>query len=120
MQTHLLVPHPDHPPARITSIEARVIGLEADWLRLRWRVEGSGALVVPPFAGKGRADELWRTTCFEAFLRPVGGESYVELNLSPSERWNAYDFDRYREAMSERPFPRSSSARSGGGPRRTG
>ena len=106
MQTHLLLPHPDHPPLAVSQVEARVIGLDADWLRLRWRVENSQRLFVPPFAGRGRADELWRTTCFEAFLRPVGWEAYVELNLSPSERWNAYDFERYREGMSERPFPR--------------
>ena len=105
MQTHLLEPHPDHPPLGVSQVEARVIGFDASWLRLRWRVEGSQQLVVPPFAGKGRADELWRTTCFEAFFRPVGLESYFELNLSPSERWNAYDFDGYREGMRERPFP---------------
>jgi hypothetical protein len=68
-------------------------------------MEGTQALVVPPFAGKGRADGLWQTTCFEVFLKPDGGEGYLELNLSPSERWNAYDFERYREGMSERPFP---------------
>ena len=45
----------------------------ANWLRLRWRIEGVGALVVPKFAGKGRAEGLWRTTCFEAFLKPEGG-----------------------------------------------
>ena len=98
--------HPAHPPLAIRSIEGRVIGHDANWLRLRWRIEGAGKLVVPAFAGKGRADELWKTTCFEAFLRPDGGEEYVELNLSPSERWNAYDFTSYREGMAERPFPR--------------
>ncbi len=81
-------------------------GRDENWLRLRWRIEGAGALIVPPFAGKGRADELWRTTCFEAFLKPDGGQGYVELNLSPSERWAAYDFSSYREGMAERPFPR--------------
>ncbi|HSG34315.1 MAG TPA: DOMON-like domain-containing protein, partial [Sphingomonadaceae bacterium] len=61
---------------------------------------------VPAFAGKGRADGLWQTTCFEAFLMPEGGLAYVELNLSPSERWAAYDFDDYRAGMREREFPR--------------
>ncbi|KPL67650.1 hypothetical protein SZ64_05690 [Erythrobacter sp. SG61-1L] len=98
--------HPDHPPAAIRSIEARVIGIDENWLRLRWRIEGAGQLVVPAFGGKGRADGLWKTTCFEAFLKPEGGEGYVELNLSPSERWAAYDFSAYREGMAERPFPR--------------
>ncbi len=105
MQTHLLTAHPDHPPSAVTQVEARIIGLDANWLRARWRIEGAMQLVVPPFAGKGRADELWQTTCFELFLKPLGGESYCELNLSPSERWNAYDFDGYREGRRERPFP---------------
>jgi len=106
LQTHLLVPHPDHPPLAVSRVEARIIGRNDNWLRVRWRVEGAQSLVIPSFAGKGRADELWKTTCFELFLQPNGGPAYCELNLSPSERWNAYDFDSYREGMRERPFPR--------------
>jgi hypothetical protein len=81
LQTHLLVPHPDHPPVAVTRVEARVTGRDQNWLRVRWRIEGSQSLVVPPFAGKGRAEGLWRTTCFELFLKPLGGEAYCELNL---------------------------------------
>ena len=106
MQTYPLTAHPDHPPAGVTQVEARIIGRDANWLRVRWRIEGSQGLVVPPFAGKGRADELWQTTCFELFLKPEGAASYLEINLSPSERWNAYDFEAYRWGMAERPFPR--------------
>ncbi|MXP09557.1 DOMON-like domain-containing protein [Pseudoblastomonas halimionae] len=106
MQTHVLVAHPAFPPVQVRGMEARVIGHDANWLRLRWRIEGSAGLVVPAFAGKGRADELWKTTCFEAFLQPEGGSAYVELNLSPSERWAAYDFTAPREGMSERAMPR--------------
>lgn len=73
---------------------------------MRWRVEGTGKLVVPDFAGRGRADELWRTTCFELFVRPDGGEAYCEFNLSPSERWAAYDFTSRRDGMEDRPAPR--------------
>ena len=89
----------------MTKVEARIIGRDANWLRVRWRVEGAQQLVVPPFAGKGRTDDLWQTTCFELFLKPAGRLGYCELNLSPSERWNAYDFDAYRAGMRERPFP---------------
>ena len=42
MQTHLLVAHPDHPPASVSRVEARIIGFDAHWLRVRWRIEGSG------------------------------------------------------------------------------
>ena len=106
METYRLIAHKAFPPLAVTSVEARIIGRDADWLRLRWRIEGAGKLVVPEFAGRGRADELWRTTCFELFLRPYGGEAYCELNLAPSERWNAYDFSSERDGMTERPFPR--------------
>lgn len=87
-------------------MEARILSIGDAWTRLRWRIDGVGALVVPIFKGKGRADDLWQTTCFELFMKPAGGENYCELNLSPSERWNAYNFESYREGMSERPFAR--------------
>ena len=103
---HKLLPHPSRPSDAVSSVEARIIGRDAQWLRVRWRTEGAQGLVVPAFAGKGRADELWKTTCFELFLKPAGGEAYCEFNLSPSERWNAYDFESYRDGMTERPFPR--------------
>ncbi|WP_374413103.1 DOMON-like domain-containing protein [Novosphingobium colocasiae] len=101
-----LIPHPAHLPKQVRRIESRITGRDAQWLRLRWRVEGGGALVVPAFAGKGRADGLWQTTCFELFIQPDAGPGYVEFNLSPSERWNAYAFDSRREGMREWPMPR--------------
>lgn len=106
METFGLIPHPDHPPLAVQRIEARISAIDDDWLRLRWRIDGCDRLVVPAFAGKGRADGLWQKTCFEMFLRAPGSEGYVELNLSPSERWAAYDFTACRSGMSERPFPR--------------
>ena len=105
MQTYPLIAHAAHPPLEASEVRASVIGRDDHWLRLRWRIEHSAKVVFPPFAGKGRADELWRTTCFEAFFRPLGSDAYVELNLSPSERWAAYDFAAYREGMAERAFP---------------
>jgi hypothetical protein len=43
-----------------------------------------------------RLHELWKSTCFEAFIQPEGLESYLELNLTPAGRWNAYSFQSYR------------------------
>ena len=107
MKTYRLRPHPAHPPLAVSSVETGIVGRDWNWLHLRWRIEGSGKLVVPPFAGKGRADDLWQTTCFEMFLRPPGDSSYSEFNLSPSERWNAYDFAARRTGMTERTMPRA-------------
>lgn len=87
-------------------MQARILAFDANWLTLRWRVEGAGQLIVPRFAGKGRADGLWQTTCFELFVKPDGGRAYAEFNLSPSQSWAAYDFSAYREGMAERPVPR--------------
>jgi hypothetical protein len=101
-----LIPHPAHPPANVRSIEARFIGFDHAWARVRWKIMGADKLVVPVFAGKGRADGLWNTTCFEVFLAAPGFTEYVEVNLSPSERWNVYDFEGRRQGMSERPMPR--------------
>lgn len=106
METYPLICHPDTPALAVTAIEAKAIGLRHGWLELRWRIDGAGALVVPGFAGKGRADGLWQTTCFELFVRAPDGEAYAEFNLSPSERWAAYDFAGYRSGMAERPMPR--------------
>lgn len=106
METYRLRPHPAHPPRAVSAVEARITGRDENWLRLRWRIENSVDLVIPPFAGKGRADGLWQTTCFELFLCPEGSDAYCEFNLSPSERWNAYDFTAYREGMRRRELPR--------------
>jgi hypothetical protein len=93
----------------VRRVRAQVVAVDAGALRLRWQVDGAQALVLPPAAGSGRADGLWKTTCFEAFLQPdaqpPGRSAYVELNLSPSGRWNAYDFDAYRAGMAPRALP---------------
>ena len=50
-----------------------------------------------------RADELWKTTCFEAFFGIPGESAYWEFNLSPSKiKWNLYFFDSYRSPQPPR------------------
>ena len=76
-------------------------------MRVRWRINGVENLVLPPFAGRGRADGLWHTTCFELFMMPKDGSGrYSEFNLSPSERWAAYDFAGYRKGQDNRDMAR--------------
>jgi hypothetical protein len=51
-----------------------------------------------------RADELWKTTCFEAFFGVAGDSKYWELNLSPSKKsWNLYKFEDYRSPQPPTP-----------------
>lgn len=102
MQTHLLVPHPANPPLGVTAVEARW-GVVGPWLQLRWRVEGSDKVLLPPLTGRRRADGLWRTTCCELFVQPEGGSTYAEFNFSPSESWAAYAFSGWREGSGDHP-----------------
>jgi hypothetical protein len=48
-----------------------------------------------------RAENLWESTCFEAFLRADGEQAYREWNFSPSGDWAAYDFTAHREGRSD-------------------
>ena len=98
-------PHPGTPPCApgVQSLgerrPRRVVRA-----RSRRPTSGSGSARPPSGSSSGvaepwRADELWRTTCFEAFLRPAGEKSYREWNFAPSGNWAAYDFTAYREGM---------------------
>ncbi|MBT2187704.1 DOMON-like domain-containing protein [Sphingobium nicotianae] len=55
-------------------------------------------IVIPPAAPRVHTDDLWKTTCFELFIGR-GGDSYAELNLSPSGAFAVYNFDHYRTGM---------------------
>jgi hypothetical protein len=48
-----------------------------------------------------RAENLWETTCFEAFLRIPGEEAYREWNFAPSGQWAAYDFKKHRDRRTD-------------------
>jgi len=48
---------------------------------------------------------LWEKTCFEAFVRAPGGESYVEFNFAPSTGWAAYHFISYRTGRASIDLP---------------
>ena len=66
---------------------------------LNYRVKDGATVATPARRNPARADDLWRTTCFEAFLMREGETGYYEFNFSPSTEWAAYRFERYREAM---------------------
>lgn len=66
------------------------------FLTFRWPSQWK--MVVSPRSRQ----ELWKSTCFEAFIKAQDGEGYHEINLSPPGQWNAYRFDRYREPLPPR------------------
>ncbi|MBC6983250.1 DOMON-like domain-containing protein [Caulobacter sp. 17J80-11] len=95
-----LSPHPDTPPASGLAIEVEV-ERRASTLELRYLVTGAiDDIRLPAPAAEGRADELWKHTCFEAFIGRADG-GYYEFNFAPSTRWAAYGFSGYREGMAD-------------------
>jgi hypothetical protein len=94
-----LTRHPDFPCDAVDAIAVEV-ARDGGALSLRYEVRGRPeALAIPPPSAPDRADELWRHTCFEAFVQPQPGAAYLELNLAPSGAWAAYAFDSYRAGM---------------------
>ena len=100
-----LQPHPSSPPDAIAcvSVDIHRTGARLD---LVYRIGGDIArLYVPGLEAGERTDNLWQTTCAEAFIQPEGGEGYYEFNLSPSTRWAAYSFTGYRQDMANLTVP---------------
>lgn len=101
----VLIPHPSSPAGPIERLTVEV-ERQGESLWLRFVVQGEVDQVAwPAPATPGRADALWRRTCFEAFVATDAG--YVEYNLSPSGQWATYGFDAYREGM--RPAPQAAA-----------
>jgi len=97
---HTLRLHPDSRCVAATHVEADIARPRPGSLILSYVVSGRiGDLRMPPIVAAARADELWRHTCFEAFVRPSTGSAYYEFNFSPSTRWAAYQFSSYRSGM---------------------
>ncbi|HUE78460.1 MAG TPA: hypothetical protein VMN38_02360 [Sphingomicrobium sp.] len=100
-----LTPHPSTPPHgapfKVWATVDHVASLGAVATTNIWFGVGAaaGRFVIPRLTEPWRADELWRTTCFEAFFRAAGAETYREWNFAPSGNWAAYDFAGYRENM---------------------
>lgn len=101
-----LKPHPDaqpaHPPFEVwaTVDHAAAFGAVGT-LNIWFGIKAPAERFVLPEAEGGRADDLWQTTCFEAFLRAEEAEGYREWNFAPSGQWAAYDFTGYRVGRSD-------------------
>ncbi len=95
-----LIRHPDSKGVAIEAIEVAAAREGANALHLSYSATGDfSRVVLPELTTSTRSDDLWRTTCFEAFVRAQGAKSYFEFNLSPSTRWAAYRFEAYRAGM---------------------
>jgi hypothetical protein len=95
-----LTVHPDSLCSTVAHIEVEVMRPCAGSLLVSYLVTGRITdLRIPLAVAARRSDELWRHTCFEAFVRTSSGPAYYEFNFAPSTQWAAYWFDSYRSGM---------------------
>jgi hypothetical protein len=94
--------HPDSSYVSTAHIEVEIHRPRAGSLALSYNVTGKlDDISMPPVMAAARSGELWRQTCFEAFIRASSGSAYYEFNFAPSTQWAAYRFSSYRSGMSE-------------------
>ena len=89
--------YPPTRPETVRAIEVLVRRSASAELRMTFRLDGdiSRIRVSPP--GVPRiATQLWRHTCFEAFIAVEGQPAYHEFNFAPSGEWAVYAFCGYR------------------------
>jgi hypothetical protein len=92
--------HPDSSCFTVTHIEVEVVRPQARSLVFVYVVAGRiSDLAMPPMATATRSDELWRHSCFEAFVAGSPSVAYYEFNFAPSTQWAAYRFSGYRTGM---------------------
>jgi hypothetical protein len=90
----------------VQGLDVQVGYVAGDALNLQYTLRADLARVrVPEAKSARRTDELWRHTCFEAFLRARTGTGYHEVNASPSTEWAVYSFDDYRQGMAPADVP---------------
>ncbi|WP_339871993.1 DOMON-like domain-containing protein [uncultured Brevundimonas sp.] len=95
---HELIVHPAGAAGPVEGLTVSAFRPEPSVLALDYVLTGDlFRVLVPGWTGRSRADDLWRHTCFEAFIRAGSGPGYHEVNLSPSGEWAIYGFDAYRE-----------------------
>ena len=95
-----LVLHPDSRCTAAMNIDVEVARSHFAHLLLQYRVTGTMSdLRIPSVTASARGDELWRHTCFEAFVRAPPSAAYSEFNFSPTTQWAAYRFSGYRNGI---------------------
>jgi hypothetical protein len=100
--------HPQSHAPGVRGLSVRVSERADGTLTFRYALDADIThLVVPPIRPTRAAHELWKHTCFEAFLAEPGSEAYTELNFAPSTEWARYHFERYREGMTPVLDPRA-------------
>jgi len=75
-------------------------------LNVGFWIRDPNQLIIWPqeVAAHPRQDFLWEDTCFEIFIGVHDEDFYREINLSPSQAWQTYQFEEYRYPESMPPL----------------
>jgi hypothetical protein len=90
-----------HPSTRTESVRAIQVTARRSpraELQLTFRLDGDISRIrIPSPVAPRIGFELWRHTCFEAFIAVDGQQSYHEFNFAPSGEWCVYALSGYRK-----------------------
>jgi hypothetical protein len=93
-----LEPHPLKHNEAMRAIQVLVRRSTAAELQMTFRLDGDLRRIQIPRPGTPRiATDLWRHTCFEAFIAIEGQTAYFEFNFAPSGEWAVCEFTAYRD-----------------------
>lgn len=89
--------HPSTPTETVRAIGVLVRRSASDELQMTFRLDGDIPRIrIPPLGVPRINSELWRHTCFEAFIAVDGQQAYHEFNFAPSGEWCIYALSGYR------------------------
>lgn len=89
--------HPSKGSQAVRALRASVRRTADAELHMSFRLDGDISRIrVPSPGAPSIAANLWRHTCFEAFIAVEGRPAYHEFNFAPSGQWAVYVFSDYR------------------------
>ncbi len=102
-----LYPFQESPWTDLLKFSASAVRVNSNEIECEFIIAGSTELIelsAPaqnPSKQRLRKDDLWKHTCFEAFLSEDRKDSspYFEMNCAPSGDWNVYALDSYRQGL---------------------
>ena len=89
--------HPSIRPESVRAMGVLVRRSASAGLQMTFRLDGDISRIWVPSPGVPRiSTDLWRHTCFEAFIAVEGQPAYLEFNFAPSREWAVFAFRGYR------------------------
>jgi hypothetical protein len=89
--------HPSTRTESVRAIQVLVRRSASAELQVIFRLEGDISRInIPAPVSPRFSTDLWRHSCFEAFIAVEGQPAYHEFNFAPSGEWTVYVLSGYR------------------------